>query len=939
MSIRARMITLVVVCTLLLVSVIAYRVQLLVSEDALATFQSNAKEQTLRINDIINTYLRSGEITVKTLANRPELLATKGKLTSFVNTKKATRLVRDHFPSEVREVYDLLFMAKNLAPNVDLVLFGQEDGGYIRSAGNVVAGYDPRTRVWYKLGLDETKEFAITDPYVSTTNEIVVTVSAPVKDQGRVFGVTGVDFIVQPLVETLNNTVIGKQGYFILLDQNGMVVANPKLPFATIAEQYRVLNEPLAEPMFVAINASPGGLLELTHDGVDYVAYVADFGYVNWKGAVLLPLEEVHEGARVTIKNILFISAIAAFIMIFLAAAQTTLITKPIYRLMDRLHRVASKDFAAFDNAPAEKLPEIRTLNASALAMVKQIRELIQSSEEKTQEAQEQRDKAEKNLALAEGAQKAALLAQEHAELAREVAERANMAKSEFLFNMSHEIRTPLSAIMGMTNMGLQAGNLEKKQHCLQKAGEASTHLLGIVNDILDMSKIEANKLALAPVVFSFEKMLQRATNVILFRAEEKHMDLHLRIDQNIPDMMIGDDQRLTQIIANLMSNAVKFTPEYGTVCLDARLEKEKAGICFIRIAVTDSGIGISEEQQAKLFTSFQQADNSISRKFGGTGLGLAICKRLVEMMGGRIWIESKLNKGSTFFFTAQLAVSEGEQEPKAVQAETVAGLRVCALSASQELCGGLHTYLRSFGVICDIATDGEELMAQIRQNASYAVCFLDWKTIAPSGMDFVRQVQDANGAGTIVMLANTLEWNAIEDEAIALGVQKRLSKPFFPSDVLASLSASFTMQDGVMEDSGFSAVEGLFQGFRVLLAEDIEINREIVLSLLEHTGLIVECAENGRSAVQMFSATPDAYDMIFMDLQMPEVDGFTATRQIRALDTPNAKTIPIVALTANVFSEDIANCLEAGMTDHIGKPLEMRVVFEKLRLYLPDRH
>ena len=409
MSIRARITTLIAVCVFLLVGVICFRVQSLVSESALATFQSHAQEQALRINDIIITYLSSGENIVKTLAKRPELLAAKGRLTSFKDTKEPTPLNREAFSTEVREVYDLLSMTKHLAPNVELVLYGQEDGGYIRGpALNIAAGYDPRARGWYKLSVGGDKEFAITDPYVSTTNSIVVTVSATVKEQGKVIGVTGVDFIAQPLVETLRNTVIGKGGYFILLDKNGMVIVDPKSPFDKIAEQYRVLQKPMDESLFAAIKDSSGGMLEVTRGGVDYVAYVSNFKYVDWKGAVLLPLDEVQEEARSIVKNILLISAVAALVMIGLGVAQTASITRPIYRLMARLRRVADKDFTALDNVPAEKLPEIRDLVASTIAMITQIRDLIKSSEQKALEAQTQGDKAREALGLAEESQKEA---------------------------------------------------------------------------------------------------------------------------------------------------------------------------------------------------------------------------------------------------------------------------------------------------------------------------------------------------------------------------------------------------------------------------------------------------------------------------------------------------------------------------------------------------
>ena len=935
MSIRFRIITLIVVCVLLLASMIAFRVQVLVSEAALATFQANAKEQSLRIDDIITTYLCSGERIVATLAKRPELLAAKGKLKSFMDTKEPASLKRDTFSPEVRAVYDLIYITKDLIPNVELVLYGQEDGGYIRSAPNVAAGYDPRTRGWYKLTVEGTKSFTITDPYVSTTNNIVVTVSAPVTDQGKVFGVTGLDFIAQPLVETLKNTVIGKHGYFILLDKSGMVVVDPRSSFDTIAEQYKTLKKPLDDPLFAMIHDCPGGLLELKRNDVTYVAYVTNFDYVDWKGAVLLPLDEVHEGARNTIKNIMFISAIGAFVMICLAIAQTTFITRPIYRLMDRLHRVASKDFAAFDKIPTENLLEIQNLNTSAVAMIEQIRELIKSSEQKAQEAQEERDKSKEALAWVEDSQKIAVQAQKNAELAQEAAEHANMAKSEFLFNMSHEIRTPMNAIIGMTTIGKAAVDLAKKDYAFEKIEGASTHLLGVINDILDMSKIEAGKFELSPAEFSFEKMFQKVVNVIGFRIEEKNHSFSVHIDGSIPDMLVGDDQRLSQVIANLLSNAVKFTPEGGAIRLSAYYKGEEADRIVLRIEVNDSGIGISAEQKGRLFQSFQQAESSTTRKYGGTGLGLAISKRIVEMMGGQIWVESELNQGSTFLFTVRLR--RGTTTARKSANSDLHWSRVRALVVDDDL--GTLQYFKEIankiGFVCDTASGGQEALEMIKHNAAYAIYFIDWKMPDMDGMELTRRIKAKKGKKAIVTMISAMEWSVLENDAKNAGVDAFLPKPLFPSIVSDCIIKNLGLDQDREEDA--PAERESFAGSCVLLAEDVEINKEIVLTLLEPTGLTVDCAENGAAAVRMFCANPERYGIIFMDVQMPEMDGYEATRRIRALDLPWAGQIPIVAMTANVFREDVEKCLAAGMNDHVGKPLNLGEVMKILRQYLPE--
>ena len=394
-----------------------------------------------------------------------------------------------------------------------------------------------------------------------------------------------------------------------------------------------------------------------------------------------------------------------------------------------------------------------------------------------------------------------------------EAALAASRSKSAFLANMSHEIRTPMNAIIGMTTIAKNSDDPKKKEYCLDKIDEASRHLLGIINDILDISKIEAEKFELNFSVFSFERMLSNVLNVIKFRVEEKHQDLSISVDSSMPGFILSDEQRLAQVIANLLSNAAKFTPERGSISLFARVLSEENNIFTTQVEVIDNGIGISKEQQQKLFHSFEQADGSIARKFGGTGLGLAISKRIVNLMGGDIWIESDLGAGSKFIFTFK----------------------------------------------------------------------------AEKGHDTSSQ-----------------------------------------SDVLPG-----GLRDSSFEKQPFVEPYLSLEGKSALLAEDVEINREIGLSMLENTGLKIDCAINGQMAVDVFKANHGKYDIILMDVQMPEVDGLEATRRIRELDNDLGVQVPIIAMTANVFREDIEQCVGAAMNDHIGKPIDFDELIRKIEKYL----
>jgi len=522
---------------------------------------------------------------------------------------------------------------------------------------------------------------------------------------------------------------------------------------------------------------------------------------------------------------------------------------------------------------------------------------------------------------------------------ALEKARVASQAKSSFLANMSHEIRTPINAIVGMTMIGKTAPDTIKKDYAFDKIETASSHLLGVINDVLDMSKIEANKFELSNVVFNFEKMLHKVVNVIGFRVDEKSQMLKVELDPNIPQMLNGDDQRLAQVITNLLSNAVKFTPEHGIISLRLHYMGEKDGACTIRTEVSDNGVGISPDQQRRLFTSFEQAESSTSRKFGGTGLGLAISKQIVGLMNGEIWVDSSLGNGSTFSFTVKMARAPDESATK-VDAVALRDVRILVVDDDVETLDYFTALSRRVGLICDVVTNGLEALESFVRHVKYDICFVDWKMPGMDGIELSRKIREMGADEPVIIMISAYEWISIEHEARAAGVNWFLSKPLFPSDVVDCINSHL---GGRLVTSGSDSSEskylGVFKGNRILLAEDVEINREIVIALLEPTKIEIDCAANGLEAVQIFGATPERYDMIFMDMQMPEMDGLTATRCIRAIGTPKAAGIPIVAMTANVFKEDIARCIESGMNDHVGKPIDYNEMLDKLKKYLPQKN
>jgi signal transduction histidine kinase/CheY-like chemotaxis protein len=531
---------------------------------------------------------------------------------------------------------------------------------------------------------------------------------------------------------------------------------------------------------------------------------------------------------------------------------------------------------------------------------------------------------------------------------AKEQAEQFSLAKGNFLSRMSHEMRTPMNAIIGMTAIAQSSRDPKKKDYCLAKIHEASVHLLGVINDILDMSKIEAGKFEISYTEFDFERMLQRVTNVMNFKFEEKRQNFLVRLDGDVPVVIIGDEQRLAQVLTNLLSNAGKFTPEEGSITLSVKKTAErytpgKNKLCTLHVEVTDSGIGIAPEQQKRLFSLFEQADGSIARKYGGTGLGLSISKSIVELMGGEIWVKSEAGEGSTF--TLEITVEQGKA-PVRNTADSQWDwklIRILVVDDSPEVLEYFKEFADSVGLNCVSASDGPEAyrIFEAAQGKSpgkppFDIVFADWRMPGMNGLELTRTLKRQFGDNVVVIMISASEWDTIEEEAQKSGVNGFIPKPLFASVIMDCINSHLTPPGPIAKPEQAGRSEGaIFSGSTLLLVEDVEINREIVLTLLEDTGITIETAENGREALQKFREAPSKYRIILMDIHMPEMDGFEATRQIRALEVSEARTIPIVAMTANVFREDIEKCLAAGMNDHLGKPIDIEDLMKKLRRYL----
>lgn len=522
---------------------------------------------------------------------------------------------------------------------------------------------------------------------------------------------------------------------------------------------------------------------------------------------------------------------------------------------------------------------------------------------------------------------------------ALKTAEEASRAKTVFLSNVSHEIRTPMNAIIGLDSLALRNDELPiETRGYLDKIGESARHLLGLINDILDMSRIESGRMVLRKEEFSFSSMLEQINTMVMAQCSEKGLKYECSVTGGVSDYYIGDDMKLKQVLINILSNAIKFTEAPGSVRLTVERTNVFEGQSTLKFIIKDTGVGMDESFLPKIFDPFTQEDDSRNNKYGSTGLGMAITKNIVELMNGTIFVESKKGEGTQF--TVVITLKNCEHADADGSFINLKELRVLVVDDEEIAAEHARLILDEAGIKSDIVLSGEEALNALelarKKQEPYRLVLLDWKMPEMDGLEVARRIRKRYDNKTIVIILTSFNWDEIMDDALHAGVDSFLAKPLFASNVINEFERIVRKNY-----SGGSAKKPAvdLKGRRILLAEDMEINAEIMKEVLAMKEVVTETAANGRIALEMFRDSSESYyDAILMDVRMPEMDGLEATAAIRNLERSDAKSIPIIAMTANAFDEDVQRSLQAGMNAHLSKPIEPERLYRCLEELIESR-